>query len=206
LVCAAAPSIGCGSKAKFMLGDLERSDAVQGAWLNKKGTVIAVKWKKETKEDKQAEIINAISASHNIDLNLLTSKAAVLFAKNFPNKTEWFQGKQVDELSKEEAQIIAKNTIAGYKKDGLVKLSFEKQFQSDIAKIYENLFLSISSYKDLTTEAYDKVEVEIQRAGQKYVGKGKMPKVELCVSTDETCEKDKSCSEGSGKSCCKKEN
>lgn len=45
LVCHAAPSIGCGSKAKFMLVDLEKyNDAIEGAWLNKRGTIVAVKW------------------------------------------------------------------------------------------------------------------------------------------------------------------
>lgn len=206
LVCHAAPSIGCGSKAKFMLVDLEKhSDAVEGAWLNKTGTVVAVKWRANTEESKQAKIINTVTSSHNIELNPVTLTEANSYAKTFPGNKEWFKGKEVDQLSKEEAQIIAKNTIAGYKKDGLVKASFEKQFQADIAKIYENLFLTISSYKDLTTEAYNKVEEQIQQAGEKYVGKGKMPRVELCVSTEDKCEKDKSCSQGSGKSCCDKE-
>ena len=206
LVCHAAPSIGCGSKAKFMLVDLEKyKDAVEGAWLNKTGTVVAVKWSTATTESKQTEIINAVSTSHNIELSPVTSTEANNYAKSFPNSSQWFKGKEVDKLSKEEAQIIAKNTIAGYKKDGLVKASFEKQFQADITKIYENLFLSIASYKDLTTEAYNKVEEQIQQAGEKYVGKGKMPRVELCVASAEKCEKNKSCSQGSGKSCCDKD-
>lgn len=206
LVCHAAPSIGCGSKAKFLLIDLEQNkDAVAGAWLNKSGTMVAVKWNANTAESKKNEIINAISTSHNIELTTITSTEAVSHTKSFPNSTQWLKGKEVDTLSKEEAQIIAKNTIAGYKKEGLVKPSFEKQFQADIANIYESLFLSISSYKDLTTEAYNKVEEQIQQAGEKYVGKGRMPRVELCVSSGDSCEKDKSCSKGSDKSCCDKD-
>ena len=206
LVCHSAPSIGCGSKAKFILIDLEKhTDAIEGAWLNRTGTVVAVKWNANTAENKRTEIINAISTSHGIELTSLTSIEANKYAKTFTNSSQWFKGNDVDKLSKEEAQIIAKNTIAGYKKDGLVNPSFEKQFQADIANIYENLFLSIASYKDLTTETYNKVEEKIQQAGEKYVGKGKMPRVELCVSSEEKCEKDKSGSQGSSKSCCDKE-
>lgn len=205
LVCHAAPSVGCGSKAKFMLVDLEKYDEVEGAWLNKTGTIVAVKWNAATIESKQNEIINAVSTNHSIELSPVAASEADNHAKTFTNGNQWFKGNEVDKLSKEEAQIIARNTIAGYKKDGMVKASFEKQFQADIAKIYENLFLSIGSYKDLTTEAYNKVEEQIQQAGEKYVGKGKMPRVELCVSSKETCEKDKSCSQGSAKSCCDKE-
>ena len=205
LVCHAAPSIGCGSKAKFMLVDLEKyNDAVEGAWLNKTGTVVAVKWNTKTDENKKAEIINTVSTNHNIELSTLAETEAVSYAKSFPNSNEWFKGKEVDKLSKEEAAIIAQTTIASYKAKKLIKPSFEKQFQADIEKIYADLFLSISSYKDLTTEAYNKVENQIQQAGEKYVGKGKMPHVELCIASEESCEKDKSCSPGSGKSCCDK--
>ncbi len=206
LVCHAAPSIGCGSKAKFLLVDLEKNkEAVEGAWLNKKGTIVAVKWNTATGENKKVEIINAISASHNIELTTLTSTEASDYAKSFPNSKEWFKGREVDELSKEEAGIIAANTIASYKMKGLIKPSFEKQFAADIEKIYADLFLSISSYKDLNTEAYNKVETQIQAAGEKYAGKGKMPHVELCVAPEASCEKDRSCSQGSGKSCCDKQ-
>jgi copper chaperone CopZ len=204
LVCHAALSIGCGSKAKFMLVDFEKyTDAVDGAWLNKKGTIVAVEWNAKTGESKKAEIIQTVSNDHSIELTALTYTEAAGCSKTFPNSGDWLKGKEVDKLSKEEAQIIAKNTIDGYKKEGLIEPSYEKQLQADIAKTYEELFLSISSYKDLTTAAYDKVEEKIQQAGEKYVGKGKMPKPELCIS-DEKCEKEK-CSKGSGKSCCDKD-
>ena len=205
LVCHAAPTIGCGSKAKFLLVDLEKyNDAVEGAWLNKTGTVVAVNWNNKTDVDKKETIIKTVSANHNIELTTLAQTEATDYAKTFPKNSEWFKGKEVDKLSKEEASIIAKNTIASYKEKKLIKPSFEKQFQADIEKIYADLFLSISSYKDLTTEAYNKVESQIQQAGEKYVGKGKMPRVDLCIASEESCEKDKSCSEGEKKSCCEK--
>lgn len=108
----------------------------------------------------------------------------------------------VDDLSKEEAGIIAQNTIDEYKKIGLIQEAFEIKFKADIEKIYADLFLSISSYKELTEAKYDEIENKIQNAGEKYVGKGKMPRVELCTFGKESCEKDKSCSERD-KSCCK---
>ena len=205
LVCHAAPSIGCGSKAKFMLVDLEKyNDAVEGAWLNKAGTVVAVKWNTKTDENKKVEIINTVSTNHNIEFTTLAETETVSYAKSFPNSLEWFKGKEVDKLSKEEAGIIAQNTIASYKAKKLIKPSFEKLFQADIEKIYADLFLSSSSYKDVTTEAYNKIERQIHNDKKKYVGKGKMPHVELCIASEESCEKDKSCSPRSGKSCCDK--
>jgi hypothetical protein len=66
------------------------------------------------------------------------------------------------------------------------------------------LFLSISSYKDLNTETYNTIERQIQAAGEEYAGKGKMPRVELCIAPEESCEKGKPCSADSGKTCCDK--
>ena len=45
LVCGAAPSIGCGSRAKPLLLDLERQPAIKEAWLNRTGTVVAIVWR-----------------------------------------------------------------------------------------------------------------------------------------------------------------
>jgi len=205
LVCHAAPSIGCGSKAKFLLVDFEKNnDAVQDAWLNKAGTVVAVKWRAETKEMKKAEIIQAVSSNHNIALSAIPPTKAGDYASSFPDSGEWYRGREVDKLSKQEASIIAKNTIASYRGRHLIKPAFEKQFQADIEKIYADLFLSISSYNELTTETYDRIENQIQQAGEKYAGRGKIPHVALCIASGESCEKDKSCSQGTGKSCCDK--
>ena len=113
----------------------------------------------------------------------------------------------MDNLSKEEAAYIAEKTITDYKEKNLINSSFEKQFQRDVEMIYTNLFLSLSSYNDLNTKTYNKIEEQIQKAGEKYVGKGKMPRVELCIPTELTCQKDKTCTKetaSSSTSCCEK--
>src|SRR5882757_5092815 len=45
LVCNAAPTIGCGSRAKPILLEMEKSPAVKEAWLNRSGTILAIVWK-----------------------------------------------------------------------------------------------------------------------------------------------------------------
>jgi hypothetical protein len=44
LVCGAAPAIGCGSRAKPLLMDLEQRTAIKEAWLNRAGTIVAIVW------------------------------------------------------------------------------------------------------------------------------------------------------------------
>jgi copper chaperone CopZ len=207
LVCHAAPSIGCGSKAKFILVDLEKNtDAVSEALLNRKGTLIAVRWKEAVSEQQKERIIRSVSANHGVTINERTQIKPTLVVSLSDGK-EWYRTFQVDDLSREEAAIIARRTIADLKKEGLVKSSFEKQFETDIANIYTKLFLSLTSYKDLNVSAYNAVEQQIQAAGEKYVGRGKMPHRELCTTTEESCEvgskEEKSCTTAS-ESCCKK--
>jgi hypothetical protein len=45
LVCGAAPSIGCGSRAKPLLIDLEQQAPIREAWLNRTGTIVAIVWR-----------------------------------------------------------------------------------------------------------------------------------------------------------------
>src|SRR6516225_656669 len=44
LVCDDEPAIGCGSRAKPLLIDLERRSAIKEAWLNRAGTIVAIVW------------------------------------------------------------------------------------------------------------------------------------------------------------------
>src|SRR4030095_17112522 len=47
LQCPPAPQIGGGAASKPILLDLERDPAVEQAWLNRTGTLIAVVWKSQ---------------------------------------------------------------------------------------------------------------------------------------------------------------
>jgi hypothetical protein len=43
LVCGAAPSIRCGSRAKPLLVDLEQQAPIKEAWLNRTGTIVVIR-------------------------------------------------------------------------------------------------------------------------------------------------------------------
>ncbi|WP_157600566.1 hypothetical protein [Rufibacter sp. DG15C] len=182
----------------------KHSDAIDGTWLNRKGTVVAVKWRSAVSADKREAVLKAVGTAHNSELTALTPKEEASLSGSFPDKKAWFRGREVDELSREEARIIAKNTMNGYREKQLLKPSFEKQFEADVEKIYADLFLSLSSYKDLNTETYNRIEAQIQAAGEKYVGIGNMPHVELCIAPKLEGTKGESCSQATGKSCCDK--
>jgi hypothetical protein len=77
------------------LVDLEKNkDAVEGAWLNKKGTIVAVKWNTATNENTKAEIIKTISTDHSIELTTLASTEAGNYASPFPITASGSRGKK----------------------------------------------------------------------------------------------------------------
>ena len=99
LDCKAASNTGCTSKAKFMLADLENDNEwVEGAWLNRTGTIVAVKWMAGAGESKQAEIISTVRSRHHIELTPIALTGANNDDRSLSNKYNWFNGKEVDQL------------------------------------------------------------------------------------------------------------
>ena len=106
LVCPAAPRIGCGSAAKPLLLELERQPGVNGAWLNRSGTVIAIVWEPATSFRQRSNASRIASGKE------LTGAAEKPVRENFFSRTNnWFRGREVDRLSEEEADIIAARLV-----------------------------------------------------------------------------------------------
>jgi hypothetical protein len=55
LVCGAAPAVGCGSRAKPLLMDLEQRTAIKEAWLNRAGTIVAIVWSAPARTEEVAK-------------------------------------------------------------------------------------------------------------------------------------------------------
>src|SRR6202007_1479767 len=64
LVCNAAPEIGCGSRAKPLLLDLEHQSAIKEAWLNRSGTILAIVWRGAERSE---AVVKPVFDKHQID-------------------------------------------------------------------------------------------------------------------------------------------
>jgi hypothetical protein len=108
LVCGAAPHIGCGSKAKPVLRDLERQAELRGAWLNRRGTVVAVEWSHLLGSGERAIVLARVFAPAGIEVREVPSSAErEAFLRSIGQHGEWLSAADVDRLSEEEAEIIA---------------------------------------------------------------------------------------------------
>src|SRR5438128_7987089 len=108
LVCPAAPQIGCGSASKPILLDLERQPGVLEAWLNRIGTIIAVVWKPEASAETRHRVVAELKEDHAVEMQGQSRDEAV---KNFLSGKGWYRGADVDQLSEEEAGIIAARLV-----------------------------------------------------------------------------------------------
>ena len=143
LQCPAAPQIGCGSRAKPMLLELERDPSVNEAWLNRAGTKIAVVWKPESKAKARRNVAAKLKEQDVMEIKRKPRSEAVA---EFLSGDGWYRGADVDRLSEEEAGIIAarlvrrvqaKTALANNKAEGLQRAiadGLKKRFTDDKAK------------------------------------------------------------------------
>ncbi|MCI0746173.1 MAG: hypothetical protein L0Y58_12275 [Verrucomicrobia subdivision 3 bacterium] len=143
LQCPAAPQIGCGSRAKPMLLELERDAAVSEAWLNREGTKIAVVWKPESKAKARRSVATKLKEQEATEIKGRPRDEAIT---EFLSGKGWYRGAEVDRLSEEEAGIIAarlvlrveaKTTLPKEKAEGLQRAltdALKKRFTDEKVK------------------------------------------------------------------------
>lgn len=111
LQCPSAPEIGCGSKARRILPALERHSSITEAWLNKAGTVLAVVGAENSTPEARARAVQSILEKRNATATELEGVAREKLIKDFESRAGWFRGDEVDQLSKQEAGIIAARLV-----------------------------------------------------------------------------------------------
>ncbi len=108
LMCEAAPHIGCGTIARPVLTEVERESGVLEVWLNREGTVLAVVWAAE-RRDPQI-VVRALSRRGVVGIELAGAERQRAFDTFAPSG--WYRPTQLQELSAEEAKVIAARLVA----------------------------------------------------------------------------------------------
>ena len=149
LVSPAAPEIGCGSGSKPLLLELESTNAVSGAWLNRAGTIMADVWANQSTAKQRAGIIKTLPRRQPTFTELARS-AKQQALKDFRDGNGWYRGAGVDRLSEEETGIIAarlvqpvqEKTALPQEKAGALQRAFmeapRKRFTDNKAKRKQN--------------------------------------------------------------------
>ena len=86
--------------------DLERQFAIEEAWLNRAGTIVAIVW---CEAAQTAEVAKPIFEKHEVQYKERRDDKPTSFRR----EGSWFRGAEVDRLSLEEAREIAETGVGG---------------------------------------------------------------------------------------------
>ena len=131
LACEAAPDIGCGIRAKPILKSLEACEGSPGRGLVDPEPVLAVRWRSVAEEDERLVASAFISEQCNCVQKVTDAKERQSMLESLALRTGWHRGGEVDQLSGEEAAMIAArvvrrvtaNAILGPEKQGRLEHS-----------------------------------------------------------------------------------
>ena len=200
LICNAAPNIGCGSRSKPALLELEKNETVKEAWLNRPGTVIAIVWKDNPQTETVAKPIFEKNAISYIEL---TGKEAISYKQTFGEENLWYRGADVDKLSKEEATTIAESAVKFALKNNLITQEEAKSIKADVEAYFKDELVKLRTNEQLNDDSENKFMEALNNISEKYIGKDRAGKAMALYkkSCEQKCDKDKSCSNKSSKSC-----
>ena len=208
LVCNAAPHIGCGSRAKFIMLDLMKDPTAREAWLNRQGTIMAVVWKEATSTATRQAVLKSVFSRYELPIEHVSDGDRNAVVESFRAKDKWYKGSDVDALSIEEAGVIADQILMGISPHvKFKKKDDESAFREDVKGIIQRCFLSIKSFNDLDDSTYHSIEQEVVATGEKYLGKGNMPNLRMLKEECEPAGDDDACCSieskvKSGATCC----
>jgi hypothetical protein len=109
LRCPLVDGLGCGSMAKPFLTELERKPNVAEAWIDHSGTRLAVMWKANISRPARARVVEDVSKITK--LSELSDGARQLALQSIRSGSGWYRANNVDELSREEAESVARRLL-----------------------------------------------------------------------------------------------
>lgn len=196
LVCGAATDIGCGSRSKPILKELNKHSEISSSYLNRTGTIIMIVW--DDLKTPNHELIKSILDSHGTSIynDLIGTGKDIL---NDFDIAFWYSDKEIDQLSLEEGGRIASQLVNQLLEMKIISFEDSKKMFLELKEFIGNDLVNLKDITLLsTTEFYDRWEEKIASVGNKYVKKGGMPEIELCGPSfnSKAC-----CADGKG-ACC----
>ncbi len=173
LVCGAAPNIGCGSRSKPALLEMEKNSAVQEAWLNREGTVIAVVWKGD---DRTESVLKPIMDENSIEFLPVSESEATPLRQSFRKASVWYRGAGVDELSREEAATIASNVVQPALEAALITKEEAENIRRDVQRYFEAELVKVRTADELNEDSRTRFSDALIGIGEKHIGKDRTRK------------------------------
>jgi mercuric ion transport protein len=163
LRCEAAPEIGCGSRSKPILRELEREPVITEAWLNGAGTVLAVVGTEGSTRDSRSKAIQTILEKNGATGTELEGEPRETELKSFISGKDWYRGAEVDTLSKREARTIAARLVHRIQTKAPLAQEKAKALEISVANAFERRFIGSLSDANATTRKREQLAEELSR-------------------------------------------
>ncbi len=208
LVCGAAPEIGCGSRIKPFFLETEKQDKIKESWSNRQGTVIAIVWADDFKDEKQREdLIQPLFKKHDIEAELITDGKEIADLGASFKKDKWYKGMDIDQLSLEEASVIATEMVTFAQEKSFLNTTQSDSLKTEIENYFKGELVKVRTYDELAAEGTrDKWRNDVGLLAERYIGKEKTEELsQAYMEYREEKEKNmESCCKEDKKDCCKK--
>jgi len=215
LVCGAAPEIGCGSRIKPFFLETEKQKNIKESWSNRQGTVIAIVWADDFKDEKQREdLIQPLFEKHNIEAELINDEKKVAELGESFKKDKWYKGMDIDQLSIEEAGVIANEMVTFAKDKGFLSVSQGDSLKTQIEEYFKDELVKVRTLSELgSNETRERWRSDVGEMAKKHIGEEKTKELSLAYmkyreeiekNQESCCKEEKSCEKDSKKDCCKK--
>src|SRR6185295_13932514 len=168
LVCGADAEIGCGSRAKPALMDMEKNSAIKEAWLNRQGTVLAIVWNASEETKKVAK---PIFKKYEIDFAVLKGEEAEKNAATFCQASHWYKGTDVDKLSIEEAEHIATNLVNFALERNLITQEEADKLKPAVENYFKTELVKVRTPEQLYDDDANKFRADLTAIASNVIGK-----------------------------------
>ena len=146
LICGAAPHIGCGSRIKPLFMDTEKENSIKESWTNREGTVIAIVWN----ESEDEKLIQSLFAKNDIEAVLIENPGELKkISADFRQDRKWLRGMDVDQLSIEEAGVIAENLTQFAEDEKLITHDECMKIRKDLEEYFKKELVMVRSEDEL---------------------------------------------------------
>lgn len=167
LVCNAHTAIGCGSRAKPALLEMEKNPAVKEAWLNRAGTVYAIVWRDEEHTRKVAK---PIFDKYEIDFTALDGTDAKENLESFRKEKLWYRSADVDKLSIEEAEHIATTLMDFSLKKKLLTPEESDKLKPKIESYFKTELVKVRTPEQLYDDSENKFRTDLTAIASNVIG------------------------------------
>jgi len=142
LQCKAAPELACGGGLKRILLELERTPAIEQAWVNTNGTALLMIGSKNSTSASRAQAVQAVVGRRGRQVEELNGDDRDKVMDGFRSGSGWYRSEGVDELSRQAAKAVAARFLRRTKAKVSLSAAKAADLESALSTLLQTSFVN----------------------------------------------------------------